>query len=524
MTLFALLLGCPSEPSTPDVPTPPHETMLVEVAAPTCAEPSLRTTGTPFAAFTLPDATPASELYVWGGGIVAEDFDGDGQHELITIRDGLAEYLDWTGSTWVERDGLPALDLEHGFGGAVADLDADGDADLVITRWGQPNYALENDGTGAFTDATARFGLAGPPGHHSGAPSFADIDGDGDLDLLVAGHGFVDEANPDPTQFAPADDSLLYLRLADGSYLAQRDRIPDDAHARYTFLGGFTDFDRDGAPDLLMVNDFGRRYRSGQLLWNDGTGHFTPDGNRVGLDLAVAGMGLGVAELNGDGVPDVLVPYWAGYALMVSSGPIWADFSVVSGLQPGLAANQTVGWGAMFGDLDNDGADDAIVMHGYIETAISDNDPVQPDALFHREGSGWVNATAEWDQLDVGDSRGLVVADLDGDGWLDYARPDLSGPTKVYMGRCGEASWVSVALEQAGPNPRAVGAVIEVLGEPRQWRQVTAGGVGYGSSVPSEVHFGLGSTEIVDLQITWPDGEITTFEAVDARRRWKVVR
>jgi hypothetical protein len=511
---------------------------VTEVDAPTCAQPGLRASTGPFSRHTMADTTPAREAYVYGGGIVAQDFDSDGQHELVTVRDRTAEVLDWDGSTWVATPerlpaGLTADDLDFGFGGAAADLDEDGDLDLHVTRWGEPNQVWLNDGAGSFSLAPGALGLAGPPTHHSGASTFADLDGDGDLDLLVAGHGFIDEENADPEQFAPGDDTLVYMNQNDtgGGWVLQTDRLPDDAHAGYSFMGGLIDFDVDGDPDLLLINDFGRRFRAGMLLWNDGNGHFTADNNAVGLDLAVAGMGLGVAEINGDGRPDVLVPYWGGYAYMLSAGseasPIWADFTAVSFLTPALSENQTVGWGAQFGDLDNDTLDDAIVMHGYIETNISQNTPTQPDALFRQLPDRWDNVTRDWDQIDTGDGRGLVIADLDGDGWLDYARPDLSGATRVYMGRCGTASWLSVALEQPGRNPRAIGAVLEARVAGRDapmTRYVLGGGIGLGSDVPAEQHFGLGEATSVDLTITWPDGERTEVPGLQANRRMRIRR
>ncbi len=510
---------------------------VVEVGSPTCAQPALRGTAGPFSRHTMADTTPAREAYVYGGGIVAQDFDSDGQHELVTLRDRTAEYLDWDGSTWVAHpERLPDLtadDMDFGFGGAAMDVDADGDLDLLVTRWGAPNHAWLNDGTGRFTTAPSGHPLEGPPTHHSMAPSFADLDGDGDLDLLVAGHGFIDEEGADPEFFEPGDDTLVYInRLNEddgesGGWELDSARLPDAAHDGYSFLGGLVDFDVDGDPDVLLVNDFGRRYRSGMLLWNDGSGHFTADDNAVGLDLPVAGMGLAVGELNGDGRPDVLVPFWGGYAYMQSSGNLWADFTAVSNLTPALGENQTVGWGALFGDLDNDTLDDAVVMHGYIETNISENTPTQPDALFRQTPEQWDNVTRDWDQLDTGDGRGLVVADLDGDGWLDYARPDLTGATRIYMGRCGTASWLSVALEQPGDNPRAVGAVLEARVAGREapiTRYVLSGGIGLGSDIPAEQHFGLSDATSVDLSITWPDGERTEVLGVSANQRVRISR
>ncbi len=117
------------------------------------------------------------------------------------------------------------------------------------------------------------------------------------------------------------------------------------------------------------------------------------------------------------------------------------------------------------------------------------------------------------------------MTDLNGDGWLDYARPDLSGPTAVYMGRCGDRAWLEVDLTQAGGNHFAIGATVTVSHQQRtQSRYVTAGGVGYGSSASPEVHFGLAGAESVDVRITWPDGHITELDEVSTRQKLHVHR
>lgn len=509
-----------------DVPTdPPTEVpasvRVFERSAPICADPGARSSER-FVAHELPARAPPSQRYLWGAGIVASDFDGDGTSELIAVHETELEYLAWDGSRWAARAGLPALTLQRGFGAVAADLDADGDRDVFITQMRGTNHLLINDGTGTFTESTPAV-LRGTETHHSASTTVADFDGDGDLDLFVAGHGYVDELGRDPTQFEPADPSQLWLQT-DAGWEDASDRLPANSHDRYTFVGGAQDLDDDGDLDLLMVNDFGRLFGSGQLLWNTPAG-FVADDNAAGLDLNVAGMGLAWADLNEDRVPDLLMPYWAGYKFMLSGGASWFDYSNASGLRPAVASGQEVGWGANFGDLDNDGVLDAVVMHGWLDTAITPNGFDQPDGFFQGREGGFSNVTGDWDLVDPGDHRGLVLADLNGDGWLDLARPSLDGPTVVYMANCGSESWLEVDLRQPGPNPEAIGAHVRAFtADAMLTRYVLAGGEGLGSGGPAEVHFGLGAATSVDLEITWPDGHVDEVPAVPTDRRIRVER
>lgn len=527
------LLGCPS-PTTPTAPTGPTDTdtgtptpatpaeITVQTRSePTCVDPSARETSR-FRAFTLEPPTPPTLSYLWGAGITASDFDDDGVSEVIAVHETELEYLAWDGSSWSPRAGLPPLQLTRGFGAVSVDIDDDGDQDVFVTQMPGENLLLLNDGEGTFTEATPEV-LRGPVDHHSATATFADFDLDGDLDLFVGGHGHVDEAGGDPAHFEPADPSLLYWNQ-DGTWVDDPEALPADAHDRYTFIGGAMDLNGDRAPDLLMVNDFGRLFGSGQLLWNTPTG-FVADGNAVGLDLPVAGMGLSWAEINEDDVPDLLMPEWDDYKLMLSAAGSWFDFSVPSGLKPAVPSGQEVGWGANFGDLDNDGREDAVVMHGWLATTITPNVHDQPDGVFQGLDDGFDNVTVTWDHLDRGDNRGLVLADLDGDGWLDLARPSLNGPTVIYMANCGTERWLEVRLRQPGPNPRAIGATVRVSTDDRSLtRWLLAGGEGYGSGRPAEVHFGLGSTETVDLEVEWPDGRVDRIEDQHTSRRITVVR
>ena len=271
--------------------------------------------------------------------------------------------------------------------------------------------------------------------------------------------------------------------------------------------------------------------QSNLLLLNAG-GHFVLDNNRSGLDLIMSGGGLGIGDLNDDGMLDMLIPQWDAISLMVSNGDgRWYDHADALGLTTDTAAGQRVGWGAELADLDNDGDLDAVVAYGHLDVDLPmwDNPTRQPDALFLQQPDHtFVDVARQWQVNDKGTQRGFVVADLNQDGWLDLVKRDVFGPDLMYLSRCGDAHWLEIALRDDGSlNTRAVGATVRVRAGGRTFlRTVSAGGTGFGSGGPPEVHVGLGDVDVVDyIEVVWPDGtESVVGMGLEADQRVQVHR
>ncbi|MFT4623064.1 MAG: hypothetical protein ACI8PZ_001720 [Myxococcota bacterium] len=470
-----------------------------------------------------------------GAGVVAGDFQSDGAPDVLFLGTNITEIvIQHPDGRWEESPAgfLPEdAELDMGFGGSAADYDADGDLDVFVSRYMRPNALLENDGTGHFTEVAAARGVLGGAEHFSASSAWFDVEGDGDLDLFVAGHGYVIEGEGPIEDFEPGNPSYLYINDGAGQFVDEAEaRLPADFMETYTFVGTPIDLDDDGDLDLYGVNDLGNKYAPCMFLWNDGTGHFTLDGNAAGLDVDVAGMGLAFGDLNGDGITDFLVPAWARMKYMLSTGvDVWIDYAVDRGFVPEAGwYNQVVGWGAEFGDVDNDRDLDAAVMFGYLTTAFISNYEGQPDGLWLQDETGhFTDVASAWMVNDETAGRGLVFSDLDNDGWLDWAKPDVDGPSLLHLSRCGEASWARIQLrDTVTPNTHAVGArLVAWVGDERMERRLVAGGTGYGSQGLIEAHFGLGDVEVIDrLEIRWPDGEIDTLGPLDGRRIHTITR
>jgi len=200
-------------------------------------------------------------------------------------------------------------------------------------------------------------------------------------------------------------------------------------------------------------------------------------------------------------------------------------------------------WGADFFDADHDGDDDLYVLNGMNEfrvygqenpyyadaegTAMQGSFPpaaAQANVFFENTGGKLVNAS-EGSGLDrVSNGRSFVAVDYDHDGDLDVITLDYHGPAIVYQNLLDApgSQWLQVTLEgdvQAGSARDAVGAVVTAkVGDRLLWRQVT-GSRGYQSVSPRALHFGLGTTETVELSVRWPSGAHRVYPSVRAGQR-----
>lgn len=535
-TLLLLLAGCAAglDSGAPEGDPDGTGATLAPSAFTPCADPGARAAQGPMAPWSLGpawDAQPAAEderYQYTGGGMAVADFNGDGRPDVYLPSSGASQLLLSDGAAWVDGSaGLPASEAgDLGIGGVAADVDDDGDLDLYTFVLHGQNRLLLNDGTGVFTDGTAAAGLASGAWDTTHA-TFADVDGDGILDLLVANHfegPHLGEAIISG-DFPPAHDNELFLGDGTGGFVDATQTLPAAFRTGYGFVVVVEDFDGDGVSELLSVNDFGPFWEPNTVARWDGQG-WAVDTAFEGLDPQIYGMGADVADLNGDGVPDLAMTSWMEVVLLLSTGDGgWFRAGAARGVV--MNEHQSTGWGVMFADLDNDADQDISMAMGPLvmppdvaEEQASVRGLVtlqdQPDAVFVQGADGGFSEQgAAWGVHHTGISRGVLPVDLDGDGWLDLIRRGLDGDAVVYRARCGPAGALTVSLDQPAPNRNAVGAqvVVEAEGE-TQWRRIRAGGQGFGVGGPPVAHFGLAGAAAARVRVTWPDGAVDVFEDV----------
>jgi hypothetical protein len=287
---------------------------------------------------------------------------------------------------------------------AIGDIDGDGDLDLYVPdAFGGVDVLLVNQGGAAFVDqaATRMPGVAS----HAGAARFADVDDDGDLDLLV-GDGYATTAtqmvhlylNDGTGGFTPADDHLpVQAEVADPN---------DPAFAVDPDDFDLLDVDRDGDLDLLVNNHQGR-----ELLWlNDGTGHFSDASANVPLPSGNPNKyNPGVCDVDGDGDLDVWIDNSAHdylEQLLINDGQ--GHFTEETDMRVQGNAVGADDNGVVCADVDGDGDFDAVIV------ALGN-----AERVLINDGTGHFTALPGVFPTLAGSRLWMELGDVNGDGRLD---------------------------------------------------------------------------------------------------------
>jgi len=255
----------------------------------------------------------ACGIDVYGhNGVSIGDIDGDGYDDLYVCQPGgLPNRLyrnrgNGTFEDITEASGVGVI--ENTACALIVDVDNDGRQDLIVVRAAGPMLFL-NEGGGKFRQKADAFQFANPPqGTFSGA-AVADYDRDGWLDiyfcLYVYYQGTDQYKYPSPYYVAENGPPNFMMRNnRDGTF---RDVTAETGlnqnNTRYSFCCGWSDFNRDGWPDIYVVNDFGRK----NLYRNNGNGTFTDIASQAGVEDTGAGMSVCWFDYDNDGAEDLYV-------------------------------------------------------------------------------------------------------------------------------------------------------------------------------------------------------------------------
>ncbi|SHI44379.1 FG-GAP repeat domain-containing protein [Aquimarina spongiae] len=316
-----------------------------------------------------------------------------------------ALYTDAT-LTHLPYQDLQALSMDAG----IADLDGDGDPDILIANEHKPNILLINDGKGKFTNESKRIPQVA---HDSEDIGIADFDGDGDPDIIVVSED--DKTNE------------LYINNGDGTFTDGGDRIPVTGTSNSVVV---YDVNNDGAPDILIGNN-----GQNNVLINDGKGHFKDETlARFGAFVDVT-QDLTLCDIDKDGDQDILVANEDANRILVNDGKGFFKDQSADRLPYRSEPEETRE--VVTADIDGDG--DLDILYGNVQAFVPN--ALRQNRLLLNDGKGFFSdITTTHLPKDEHRCFGVAFLDIDRDGDVDImtgntsgARFDGDSPFSVYI-------------------------------------------------------------------------------------------
>jgi hypothetical protein len=496
-----------------------------------------------------------------GSGVALFDYDNDGRLDIYLLQNAGPDsnaknrlFHQEPNGTFSDKSAGSGLDVAgYGMGLAIGDANNDGWPDVFIAEYGRVRL-FRNRGDGTFTDVTVEAGVNDPL--WGSAAAFFDYDRDGWLDLVIVNYLQYDPSKecpdrtgkPDycgPSSF-PGTVSMLYRNLGRGGDAPHDIRFEDVtvksglAQRPGPGLGVIcSDFNGDHWADIFIADD-GQPNR----LWiNQHDGTFTEEALQRGVAFNAVGraegnMGIACGDVRGEGLFDLFVTHLTGetHTLWTQQpAGIFQDRTAACGLAN--PAWRGTGFGAVFADVDNDGALDLAVVNGRVrhEALLPDkidaarslgpfwSQYAERNQLFVNDGSGRFSDVSRQNAAFCGApavSRALACGDFDNDGGIDLVVTAVAGPARLYRNVAAKRGhWLLVRAIDPSLNRDAYGAQINVRAGGRKFVRSVNPGSSYFSSNDPRAHFGLGAaTEINGIDVIWPDGTEESFLGASADR------
>lgn len=491
-----------------------------------------------------------------GGGCAFFDYDNDGWIDIFILGgkrlkntpEGASNRLyhnnrDGTFTDVTEKAGL--FDCGWACGVCVGDYNNDGFEDLFVTYYGQ-NKLYRNNADGTFTDVTEKAGLLYPQTRFGSGCTFVDYNRDGLLDLFVSDYVNIDLATaPKPSldipncnyegvptncgpAGLPASSHFLYRNNGDGTFT---DVSKESGIAALQGSFGFTavafDADEDGWQDIFVACDS----TPSMMLMNNRDGTFREEGLLRGVALGsggelLGGMGAYAGDYDLDGHLDLVKSHFQGQSTGLYHNNGKGQFEDVTGVAGLAPERRFISWGTGIVDFDNDGYPDIFVATGTVypelEKHYAKYPAHSPRIMFRNRGNGTFVQLGEEAGPGISAkhmSRGAAFGDFDNDGDIDILIMNRNEPPSLLRNDAPAGNhWLKIRLEGTKSNRSALGSRVLVYYGGKVQAQCLTSQSSFISANDPRLHFGLGKTNLVDIEVFWPTGVSEKFSRISANQ------
>ncbi|GAB5400047.1 MAG: hypothetical protein Aureis2KO_16320 [Aureisphaera sp.] len=425
-----------------------------------------------------------------GGGISFFDFDGDDWDD-ITVSSGAGSPVRFfrnTGGSFQEVFLLNSDPLFETKTVQWVDFDNDGDYDFFASGNTDSNRLYENTGNLNLVDITTSAGLI-TTDHRTFGASWGDYNKDGLLDLFISSRNTENLTIP----------NILYRNNGNGTFTNVNASAGISGENHFSFCAAFFDYNNDGWQDIVIAND---KDPKNLLYHNNGDDTFTEVGQQTNTNVVMDAMSTAIGDPNKDGWQDFYVTNTpAGNAFFENNG----DGTFTDIASPNGTLFESVGWGAVFLDGDNDTNLDL-----YVSGMLDGTTGMLPSAFYENDGNG--NYTIPTDagfENDTAQSYGNAIGDLDNDGYPDIAVLNYA-PDNIFLWQndCPAGNnWFKVKLQGTESNSMGIGSTVEIMVNGEKQFNYTLCGEGYLGQNSAYEFFGIGTaTEIEYVKVTWLSG------------------
>jgi hypothetical protein len=441
---------------------------------------------------TFKDVTREAGLWDagWAVGVCVGDYNNDGFEDLFLTYYGQNKLYrnngDGTFTDVTEKAGLLHEHTYYGAGCTFIDYDRDGFLDLFVSNYveidlataAKPSATIPNCNLHGLPVPCGPRGLKVPPHflyHNNGNGTFTNVSRESGINELSGSYGLtavcfdVDEDGwPDIFVACDATSSLLLLNNHDGTFreegLMRGVALSPDGEPMAGMGVAIGDYDLDGHLDLLKTHF---QEQSAGLYRYLGKGEFEDNALRAGISVErrYVSWGTGIVDLDNDGHPDI---FWV-------TGNVYI------------------------------GAEKVNPMFSYRG----------PRVLFRNLGDGTFKQVKERGGPGIVSdhvSRGCAFGDFDNDGDIDMVVMNQHEPPSLLRNDCPPGNhWIKVRLEGTKSNRSAIGARVLVYYGGKVQAQAVTSQASYMSSNDPRLHFGLGSAKTADIEVHWPNGGVDTY-------------